>query len=172
MATAQAAKNHGDEWGLTWYLRWGLYALIPTWTYSQNSLAEAEALSLKISSPGTTLIPYSCQVKQLLLSKAVLFIYLTIKWINKITINNSRSRILGVVIFIFYYVFQLHQKCSHWGWWVIVWFDVTTLYTNIPIINTPNMAKNYVNNDDQFTSKTAIPQDNFLDLVNLVLTNT
>ena len=25
MAAAQAAENHGDEWGLTWYLRWGIY---------------------------------------------------------------------------------------------------------------------------------------------------
>ena len=30
----------------------------------------------------------------------------------------------------------------------------------------------YVNNDDQFTKKTAIPQDKFLDLVNLVLATT
>ena len=25
MAAAQIAENHGDEWGLTWYLRWGGY---------------------------------------------------------------------------------------------------------------------------------------------------
>ena len=55
MAAAQAAENHGDEWGLTWYLRWGIYTSIPTWTHSQNSLAAAEALSLKISSHGTSL---------------------------------------------------------------------------------------------------------------------
>ena len=30
----------------------------------------------------------------------------------------------------------------------------------------------YVNNDDQLTRKTAIPQHKFLDLVNLVLTTT
>ena len=30
--------------------------------------------------------------------------------------------------------------------------------------------KDYVNNDDQFARKTAIPQDKFLDLVNLTLT--
>ena len=41
VAAAQEAKNHGNEWGLTWY--------------SQNSLAAAEALSLKISSHGTSL---------------------------------------------------------------------------------------------------------------------
>ena len=49
-------------------------------------------------------------------------------------------------------------------------FDITSLYTNIPIIDTLNIIKNYVNNDDQFTRKTAIPQDKFLDLVHLVLT--
>ena len=31
---------------------------------------------------------------------------------------------------------------------------------------------NYANNDDQFTRKTAIPQDKFLDLVHLVLATT
>ena len=25
MVAAQAAENHRDEWGLTWYLRWGIY---------------------------------------------------------------------------------------------------------------------------------------------------
>ena len=34
------------------------------------------------------------------------------------------------------------------------------------------MIKYYVNNHDQFTRKTAIPQDKFLDLVHLVLTTT
>ena len=34
------------------------------------------------------------------------------------------------------------------------------------------MIKDYVNNDDQFTRKTAIPQDKLLDLVNLVLRTT
>ena len=45
MAAAQAAENHGDEWGLTWYLWWGIYTSIPVWANSQNSQA-AEALSL------------------------------------------------------------------------------------------------------------------------------
>ena len=31
------------------------------------------------------------------------------------------------------------------------------------------MIKDYVNNDDPFTGKTAIPKDKFLGLVNLVL---
>ena len=54
----------------------------------------------------------------------------------------------------------------------MVSFDATSLYTNIPIIDTLNIIKDYVNNDDQFTRKTAIPQDKFLDLVHLVLTTT
>ena len=41
MAAALEAENHGDEWGLTWYLRSGIYTSIPTWTRSQNSLAAA-----------------------------------------------------------------------------------------------------------------------------------
>ena len=54
----------------------------------------------------------------------------------------------------------------------MVSFDVTSLYANIPIIDTLSIIKDYVNNDDQFTGKTSIPQDNFLDLVLLVLTTT
>ena len=55
IAAAQAAENHEDEWDLTRYFRWGVYTSIPTWTHSQNSLAAAEAPSLKISSHGTSL---------------------------------------------------------------------------------------------------------------------
>ena len=40
---------------------------------------------------------------------------------------------------------------------IMVSFDVTSLYTNIPIIDTLNIIKDYVNNDDHFTRKTAIP---------------
>ena len=54
----------------------------------------------------------------------------------------------------------------------MVSFDVTSLYTNIPIIDTLNIIKDYVHSDDQFAMKTAIPQDKFLDLFNLVLTTT
>ena len=54
----------------------------------------------------------------------------------------------------------------------MVSFDVTSLYTNIPLIDTLSIIKDYVNNDDQFTRKTAISQDKFLDLVHLVLTTT
>ena len=51
----------------------------------------------------------------------------------------------------------------------MVSFDLTSLYTNIPIIDTLN---SYVNKDDQCTRKTAIPEDKFFDLVHLVLTTT
>ena len=55
---------------------------------------------------------------------------------------------------------------------IIASFDVMSLYTNIPIIDMLNIIKDYVNNVDQFTRKTAIPLDQFLDLVNVVLTIT
>ena len=55
IAAAQAAENHEDEWGSTWYFWWGIYTSISTWAHSQNSLAAAEALSLKASSHGTSL---------------------------------------------------------------------------------------------------------------------
>ena len=53
---------------------------------------------------------------------------------------------------------------------IMILFDVTSLYTSIPI--NINIIKDYVNKDDQFTRKTVIPQDKFLDLFHLVLTNT
>ena len=53
----------------------------------------------------------------------------------------------------------------------MVSFDVTSLYMNIPIIDTINIIKDYVN-DDQFTRKTVIRQDKFLDIVNLFLATT
>ena len=55
---------------------------------------------------------------------------------------------------------------------IMVSFDVTSLYTNIPIIDTLNIIKGCVNNDDQCTRKKAIPQDKFLDLVYLILRST
>ena len=66
MAAAQAPENHGDEWHLTWYFRWGVHISIPTLTHSQNSLATAEALNLKISLHETSLkwsgrLPQSAQ---------------------------------------------------------------------------------------------------------------
>ena len=54
------------------------------------------------------------------------------------------------------------------------WYHLTSLpcTRTLPIIDTLNIIKDYVNNDDQFTRKTAMPQDKFLDLVHLVLTTT
>ena len=46
------------------------------------------------------------------------------------------------------------------------------MFINIPIIDKLSIIKYYVNNDDQFTRKTAIPQDKFVDLANLVWTTT
>ena len=54
----------------------------------------------------------------------------------------------------------------------MVSFDDIFLYSNIPITDTLSIIKNYVDNSDQFTRKVAIPQDKFLDLVNLVLKTT
>ena len=52
----------------------------------------------------------------------------------------------------------------------MVSFDVNSLYTNIPIIDAPNIIKDYVNNDDQLTRKMTVTQDRFFYLVHLVLT--
>ena len=43
----------------------------------------------------------------------------------------------------------------------IVSFDIISLRTNISIIDALKTIKDYVNNDDQFTRKTAIHQDKF-----------
>ena len=55
MATAQAAENHEDEWDLSWYFLWRIYASLATWTDPHNSLTAAEATSLKISCHETSL---------------------------------------------------------------------------------------------------------------------
>ena len=55
---------------------------------------------------------------------------------------------------------------------VMVSFGITSLYANISIVDMLNIIKDYVNNDDQFTRKTTITQEKFLDQVNLVLTTT
>ena len=54
----------------------------------------------------------------------------------------------------------------------MVLFDLTSPYTDIPILDTLNIIEDYVNKDDQFNRKMTIPQDKFLDLVNLVSTAT
>ena len=51
----------------------------------------------------------------------------------------------------------------------MVSFDVTSLHKT-PINDVRNIIKDYVCNNDQFTRKMVIPQDEFLDLFNLVLT--
>ena len=51
---------------------------------------------------------------------------------------------------------------------IMISFEVTSLYSSVPIIDTLNIMKEYVN-DDKFFRKTAIPQDKFLELVHLVL---
>ena len=55
---------------------------------------------------------------------------------------------------------------------IMVSFGVTSLSTNVPIFDTLDRIKDYVNNDNQFARKTTIPQGKFLDLVNLVVTVT
>ena len=55
---------------------------------------------------------------------------------------------------------------------IVVSFDVFYLYANIPKINILNIIKDYVKNDDQFTRKTAAPEDKYLDVVHLVLITT
>ena len=52
MAAAQATENHGDGWGLIWYLWRGIYTSVPT---SQNLQEAAEGVSSKIYSHGTSL---------------------------------------------------------------------------------------------------------------------
>ena len=37
MAAVQAAENHGDEWGLIWYLLSGIYTSIPLTTFTSIS---------------------------------------------------------------------------------------------------------------------------------------
>ena len=60
----------------------------------------------------------------------------------------------------FQHVFQLHLPIENDG--IAVSLDATSLYTSIPIIYTLYIIRDYVNNDDQFTRKTAIPRDEFL----------
>ena len=52
----------------------------------------------------------------------------------------------------------------------MVSFEVNLLY--ILITDILNIIKNYVNNNEQYTSKTALPQNKFFDLVNLISTTT
>ena len=47
---------------------------------------------------------------------------------------------------------------------IMVSSEVTSSYTNFPVIDALNLIENYVNNDDPSISKTVILQDKFLDL--------
>ena len=49
IGAAHATKNHENEWGLTWYLKWGIYTLIPIWIKAQNLEAATEKPTSKIS---------------------------------------------------------------------------------------------------------------------------
>ena len=52
---------------------------------------------------------------------------------------------------------------------VMVSFDITYLYTNIPIIDRWNIIKDDGNGNDQFSWKMAISEDKFLDPVNFLI---
>ncbi|XP_057298092.1 uncharacterized protein LOC130629018 [Hydractinia symbiolongicarpus] len=54
----------------------------------------------------------------------------------------------------------------------MVSFDVTSLYTNVPIKDTLNIIKDLIENNAAFGEKTKIPVPDFLRLVELVLTKT
>ena len=54
---------------------------------------------------------------------------------------------------------------------IMVSIDVTCWHLNISIADTLNLIKDYVNDDNQFTRKTAIPQHKFHDLCNVFLTS-
>ena len=51
---------------------------------------------------------------------------------------------------------------------IMISFDVASLYANIAITDTLDIIKDCIDNDEKFTSKTAIPQDKLLELVILV----
>ena len=50
----------------------------------------------------------------------------------------------------------------------MVSFEITSLYMNIPITDTLNITKDYVNNDYQFTRKTTIRHEKVPDLAKSV----
>lgn len=52
---------------------------------------------------------------------------------------------------------------------MIVSSDASSLYKSIPLADTLNIMKDCFNNKNQFTRKTPIIQDNFRELINLVL---
>ena len=66
----------------------------------------------------------------------------------------------------FYHIFQLHQECFHWRWWVS--FKSHHRTQKIHKIDTLNIIKDYVNNDYQFTRKTTIRHEKVPDLAKSV----
>ena len=60
--------NHGDEWSLTWYLRWGIYTSIPTWTpltkFTSSSISTEfkDTFPWNISQMITKIIPISMKM--------------------------------------------------------------------------------------------------------------
>ena len=68
MAAVQAAENHRYEWGLTWYLRWGIYKSIPTWilstkfTSSSRNTVFKDILPWNISQMVMKTIPISTRI--------------------------------------------------------------------------------------------------------------
>ena len=55
MAATQPAENHSDKWGFTEYLHCGKIISVSTKSQSQNLVAAAQTLSLKLSSQVTSL---------------------------------------------------------------------------------------------------------------------
>ena len=40
MVAAQTAEKHGDEWGLTWYLQWGIYTFLKKLGFTPCKVAQ------------------------------------------------------------------------------------------------------------------------------------
>ena len=64
MAAAQAAENHADEWGLAWYLRWGIYIYIKPnlkllTKFTSRSTAFKDIFQWSISQTITKTVPIS-----------------------------------------------------------------------------------------------------------------
>ena len=55
---------------------------------------------------------------------------------------------------------------------VLVSFDVTSLYTNVPIAKALEIIKDLLFKDGNVKDKTSIPVDDFSDIVNFLLTKT
>ena len=56
------AENHGDQWGFTRYLQWGICKSIPTWTSSSRSAKFKDILPWNISQMITKTAPMSMRI--------------------------------------------------------------------------------------------------------------